>query len=116
MSDTVSENSSKKTKRGRKEDDVWDHFTKESIGEGHYSAVCSYCSEKWSKGRPNELKSHLALYCDGVPNDIKIEYLEILATISSNKKLKKNDGSSGKLITNFYESSTKIEKSKKDRI
>ncbi|RIB24664.1 hypothetical protein C2G38_2031704 [Gigaspora rosea] len=89
MSDTVSENTSKKTKRGRKEANVWDHFNKEPVGDGHYSASCSYCTEKWNRGRPEDLKAHLALFCNSISQDIKIEYLEILATENSVKKMKK---------------------------
>ncbi|CAG8802903.1 16883_t:CDS:1, partial [Gigaspora rosea] len=45
-------------------------------------------AEKWSRGRPDDLKAHLALYCDAISQDIKLEYLEILATVNSDKKLK----------------------------
>ena len=89
MSDTVSENTSKKTKRGRKEANVWDHFNKEPVGDGHYSATCSYCTEKWNRRRPDDLKAHLALFCNSISQDIKMEYLEILSTENSAKKTKK---------------------------
>ncbi|CAG8824300.1 10061_t:CDS:1, partial [Cetraspora pellucida] len=87
-----------------------------SIGGGHYSAKCSYCFEKWNRERPDELKSHLVLYCNNISQNVKLKYLELLVTDNSNKKFKNDENSSKKLIPNFYESPTKIEKSKKNRI
>ncbi|CAG8526092.1 17921_t:CDS:2, partial [Gigaspora rosea] len=75
----------------------------------HYSAKCNYCSETWSRGRPEDLKSHLALFCNVIPQDIKLEYLEILASINSSKKIKKYDSSSDKLVSDYYDPATKIE-------
>jgi len=66
-------------KRGRKESHVWDHFVKEPLGSGHYTAKCNYCTQTWARGRPEILKSHLALYCKEVPLYIKSEYMEMLA-------------------------------------
>ncbi|CAG8677929.1 13343_t:CDS:2, partial [Cetraspora pellucida] len=78
-------------RKGRKESSVWDYFNKESIGGGHYSAKCSYCFEKWNRGRPDELKSHLALYCNNISQNVKLEYLELLVTDNSNKKFKNDE-------------------------
>ena len=79
MSSTVSDiqdnQSIGETNRGRKASQVWDHFFKELLGSGHYSAKCNYCAQTWSRGRPDILKSHLALYCQGVPLSIKTEYM-----------------------------------------
>lgn len=81
VSDTTSESqNTRDTKRGRKESPVWDHFIKESIGSGHYSAKCHYCDQSWSRGRPEVLKSHLALHCNEAPLNIKLEFMEMLAT------------------------------------
>jgi|ERR1700722_1415728 hypothetical protein len=82
-------------KRGRPESYVWDHFIKESLGSGHYSAKCHYCSSSWSRGKPETLKSHLALYCSQVPLNIKTEYMEILAlgNTSTNRKTNSNNSS-----------------------
>ncbi|CAG8673911.1 1191_t:CDS:2 [Cetraspora pellucida] len=96
MSDITSESSNKKGKRGHKEACVWNHFIKESTG---------------SRGRPEDLKSHLALFCNVIPQDIKLEYLEILASINSSRKIKKHDSSSDKLVSDYYDPTTKIETS-----
>jgi len=83
-------------KRGRPESHAWDHFTKESLGSGHYSAKCHYCATSWSKGRPETLKAHLALYCSQVPLNIKAEYMEMLAVgnTSVNRQQQSNSNDS----------------------
>lgn len=103
MSSTVSE-----VKRGRKESHVWDHYNKEPLGSGHYTAKCHYCTQTWSRGRPEILKSHLALYCKEVPLAIKSEYMEMLAIGSTSTNRKQ------KLDTNS--SAAEIDADKKDRI
>ncbi|CAG8611160.1 17740_t:CDS:1, partial [Cetraspora pellucida] len=91
ISENISENISKKTKRGYKESSIWDYFNKESIEGKHYSAKCSYCFEKWNRGRSDELKSYLALYCNNILQDVKLEYLKLLVTDNSNKKFKNDE-------------------------
>jgi len=86
MSSTVSE-----VKRGRKESHVWDHYVKEALGSGHYSAKCYYCTQTWARGRPEILKSHLALYCKEVPLVIKSEYMEMLAVGTTSTNRNQND-------------------------
>jgi len=83
-------------KRGQPESHAWDHFTKESLGSGHYSAKCHYCATSWSKGRPETLKAHLALYCSQVPLNIKAEYMEMLAVgnTSVNRQQQSNSNDS----------------------
>jgi hypothetical protein len=95
-------------KRGRKESHVWDHYSKEPLGSGHYTAKCFFCSQTWARGRPDILKSHLALYCKEVPLSIKTEYMEMLAigTTSTNRKQKSSD----------TDSSAEIDIDRKDKI
>lgn len=95
-------------KRGRPESHVWDHFTKESLGSGHYSAKCHYCATSWSKGKPETLKSHLALYCNHVPLNTKTEYMEMLA--------RGNTSVNRKQQTSSNNSSAEIDIDKKDKI
>ncbi|CAG8720506.1 19857_t:CDS:2, partial [Dentiscutata erythropus] len=42
---------------------------------GHFSAKCSYCPAKWSRGEPQKLEAHLALECPIVDNEIRQIYL-----------------------------------------
>jgi hypothetical protein len=69
------------------------------LGSGHYSAKCHYCDASWSRGRPETLKSHLALYCNKVPLNIKTEYMEMLA-IGNTSTNRKQDDSSAELDIN----------------
>src|SRR3954447_25498971 len=93
----------REARRGRLESHVWDHFTKESLGSGHYSAKCHYCAASWSRGRPETLKSHLALYCNQVPVNIKMEYTEMLAignTSANRRQQTSSNDSSAELDIN----------------
>ncbi|CAB5317829.1 unnamed protein product [Rhizophagus irregularis] len=90
----------REVRRGRKESHVWDHYFKEPLGSGHYTARCHYCNQNWSRGKPEILKSHLALYCKDVPLYIKTEYMEMLAvgtTSTMNRKQKTDSDSSAEL-------------------
>ena len=98
MSSVISNTSDiQEAKRSQPESHVWDHFTKESLGSGHYSAKCHYCVTAWSRGRPEILKAHLALYCSQVLLNIKAEYIEMLATgntsVNRQQQTKSNDSS-----------------------
>ncbi|GBC46360.2 ribonuclease H-like domain-containing protein [Rhizophagus irregularis DAOM 181602=DAOM 197198] len=90
----------REVRRGRKESHVWDHYFKEPLGSEHYTARCHYCNQNWSRGKPEILKSHLALYCKDVPLYIKTEYMEMLAvgtTSTMNRKQKTDSDSSAEL-------------------
>ncbi|RGB30816.1 hypothetical protein C1646_764833 [Rhizophagus diaphanus] len=73
-----------------------------------YTTKCHYCTQTWSRGRPEILKSHLALHCKEVPLAIKSEYMEMLAigSTSTNRKQKLDTDSSA----------AEIDADKKDRI
>ena len=111
MSSVISDTSDiQKVKRGRKESHVWDHFIKESLGSGHYSAKCHYCAQTWSKGKPEVLKGHLALKCNEAPLNVKTEYMEALATGTTSTNRKQNTN------VDFHDSSAEIDINKKDKI
>jgi hypothetical protein len=94
----MSESISYEVKRGRKETQVWEHFTKESLGGGHYTAKCHYCENTWSRGRPDILKSHLALNCKEVPLNIKAEYMDLLATGATSVNRRQESDTDGSAI------------------
>ncbi|CAJ0908181.1 11399_t:CDS:2, partial [Entrophospora sp. SA101] len=53
--------SSIKKKGGRRLDDIWEYVNKgESLGGGHYKASCKWCGGGWTRGRPQDMKVHLA--------------------------------------------------------
>ncbi|CAG8806689.1 9309_t:CDS:1, partial [Gigaspora rosea] len=54
----------KKNIGGRPYGPVWEYFTKgEKVVKGRYKATCNLCGTIWNRGKPIELKSHLANYC-----------------------------------------------------
>ncbi|CAG8516590.1 5516_t:CDS:2, partial [Scutellospora calospora] len=65
--------SRKKARRGGSVfDEVWDHVSKgEKVNPGHYKAKCFHCGKCWQRGNPYILRSHLALHCQDVPEDIR---------------------------------------------
>lgn len=107
ISDTSDVQTIQEVRRGRKESYVWDHFFKESLGSGHYSAKCHYCEKKWSRGKPEILKSHLALQCTEAPLGIKRQYMEILATGNTSDTNRRNDS---------HDSSVEIDANRKEKI
>ena len=62
---------------GRPKGDVWQYFEEINNGRGkHKGAACNFCKLKWSRGRANEMKSHLAMKCKGsVPKQVRLNFL-----------------------------------------
>jgi hypothetical protein len=88
-------------KGGKKKDKVWEYFNIVDIpNDAHKGAVCKFCSASWKHGKPNEMKSHLALRCSKVTYNVKMEYLN---AISSNE-----DSSSTQLNTNYKKNDNTI--------
>ncbi|CAJ0851041.1 13543_t:CDS:1, partial [Entrophospora sp. SA101] len=83
--------SSIKKKGGRRLDDIWEYVNKgESLGGGHYKASCKWCGGGWTRGRPQDMKVHLARICEDVPENIKNLWRNYLAeNTSSNTKNKR---------------------------
>lgn len=68
-------------RRGKPRDKVWEHFRSIDIpNSSHKGAQCSYCLQIWKRGKPNDMKAHLALRCPTVMNRIKIEYLYMMSS------------------------------------
>ncbi|CAB4475368.1 unnamed protein product [Rhizophagus irregularis] len=85
-------------KSGKRRDKVWDYFDIVDIpNDTHKGAVCKFCKQSWKRGKPNEMKSHLALRCSKVPHNIKIEYLRMISneevSEQSISKINKTDNS-----------------------
>ncbi|CAB4493940.1 unnamed protein product [Rhizophagus irregularis] len=82
----------------KRRDKVWDYFDIVDIpNDTHKGAVCKFCKQSWKRGKPNEMKSHLALRCSKVPHNIKIEYLRMISneevSEQSISKINKTDNS-----------------------
>ncbi|GBB84292.1 hypothetical protein RclHR1_09910008 [Rhizophagus clarus] len=66
-----------KSKVGRPQDSVWEHFIKTPLSTaGHFAAECLYCEKKWTRGRPQELQVHLAKDCLNVDEETRREYIQ----------------------------------------
>ena len=77
-------------KIGKKKDKVWNYFNVVDIPNNpHKGAICKFCRQSWKRGKPNDMKSHLALRCPNVNYSIKIEYLHMISSedISDNEQL-----------------------------
>ncbi|CAG8622884.1 10524_t:CDS:2 [Ambispora gerdemannii] len=67
-------------KGGRPRSIVWEHFTKDLPDRfGYYRAICQYCNQHWSRRKLTVMKSHLALHCKKVPDDINNLFLRLIA-------------------------------------
>jgi len=101
---------------GKKRDNVWEYFNVVDIPNNpHKGAVCKFCSQSWKRGKPNEMKSHLALRCPRVTYNVKVEYLHTITssedtskqlTISDNYKKSDNNVTESakvdKALTRFF--------------
>ncbi|CAG8826299.1 6715_t:CDS:1, partial [Cetraspora pellucida] len=64
--------SKKARKGGPKFDEVWQYVIKGvQVNPGHYEATCPYCNNCWPRGKPCDLKAHLAVHCSSVPEDVR---------------------------------------------
>ncbi|CAB4441271.1 unnamed protein product [Rhizophagus irregularis] len=67
-------------KIGKKKDKVWNYFHVVDIPNNpHKGVICKFCSQSWKRGKPIEMKSHLALRCPKVTYGIKMEYLHAIS-------------------------------------
>ncbi|CAG8684240.1 3879_t:CDS:2, partial [Ambispora leptoticha] len=71
QNEEISSQNKSVNKGERPRSDIWNYFIhRESDGKGYYNANCQYCiKERWKRGRPLVLESHLALHCKGNDTD-----------------------------------------------
>jgi len=93
----TNESSQSLTKRrnvgGKKQGDIWLYFNQgSSLGRGHYKASCKYCPVSWERGRPDDMRLHLARQCLNVPDEVKYFWRDIIAEEKTTvrKKIKHN--------------------------
>lgn len=68
-------------KKGKPRDKVWEHFRSIDIpNSSHKGAQCLYCLQTWKRGKPNDMKAHLALRCPTVIHKVKLEYLHMISS------------------------------------
>ncbi|RHZ84790.1 hypothetical protein Glove_74g305 [Diversispora epigaea] len=70
---------------GRKTGEIWNYFIKgNDLGRGLYEAECKFCNNKWPRGRPKDMKIHLARNCEEVSDEIRTFWREIILEEASN--------------------------------
>ena len=86
-----------KDKRDRPQNEVQDHYIQsERDLEGHASATCNFCEQKFSRGDVTTLQGHIANHCLNVPSLLIRKYqnmFEEKANKTNNKKRKNNQTS-----------------------
>jgi hypothetical protein len=73
---------------GKKKDKVWDYFKVINIPNNpHKGATCKFCSQSWKRGKPSDIKAHLALKCPRVTNNVRMEYLHAVSNEDISEQL-----------------------------
>ncbi|CAG8708244.1 1015_t:CDS:2 [Cetraspora pellucida] len=69
-------------------DKVWDYVIRcEKVNPEHYKAECYHCRNVWQRGKPCILRSHLALHCLNVPEDIRSYWRnKLISNNNANKR------------------------------
>jgi hypothetical protein len=120
--DNQTVSSTSKSSVGRLQSSVWNHFYKKEIvgSRGHFQATCHYCEKKWTRGKPDILEDHLASECIYCSNEVRNEYLEVVASRKvenskkkTSKKIKIDTKQSP--LSDFLES-TKLTDARRDSI
>ncbi|CAG8653733.1 8443_t:CDS:2, partial [Dentiscutata erythropus] len=78
---------------GKKQGDIWLYVNQGiSLGQEHYKASCKYCPVSWERGRPDDMRLHLAQQCLNVPDEIKYFWRDFIAEekTPTRKKTKHN--------------------------
>ena len=83
---------------GRPADPVWQHFEKSPLATsaGHFSAKCLYCNKFMTRGRPVELRIHLAKNCQKCNDEIRFKYLTMIVADSNEDDLAEKRNESNK--------------------
>ena len=87
-----------KGKGGWPQNEVWEYYTQsERDSEGHASATCKFCEQKFSRGDVTTLQGHIANHCLNSPSPLIRKYQNIFEDKANktynNKKRKINQTS-----------------------
>jgi len=89
-------NHNQKKRFGKPKDKVWEYFRSIDIpNSSHKGAQCSFCSQNWKRGKPNDMKAHLALRCSMVTHSVKLEYLHIITNENISEQTIQNPSNKG---------------------
>ena len=102
--------------KGRPQNEVWDHYTQSKHdSEGHASATCNFCEQKFSRGNVTTLQGHIANHCLNAPSLLIRKYqnmFEEKANKTNNKKRKNNQTS----LHNYHDTDEQLSQGRIDRI
>ena len=94
--------SKSKRKGGRRQDEVWIHFTQsERDSQGHATATCNYCQVKYMRGEISILQGHIANHCIEAPISHVRKYQTVLEE-NQTKHNKKRKGPQGQIYLDEY--------------
>jgi hypothetical protein len=82
-------------KGGPKKDEVWEYFIQgEEVNPGHYKVSCYYCKKEWKRGKPSNLKAHLANECAPCPEEVSKYWCDKLVESKVNYTRQPSDDAS----------------------
>lgn len=103
-----------KSKGGRPQNEVWEHYTQsERDIEGHASATCNYCEQKFGRGDVTILQGHIANHCLNAPSQLIRKYQNIFEEKARNTKKRKNNQSS---LHDYHDTDEVLSQGRIDRI
>ena len=108
-----------KGKGGRRQDEVWVHFTQsERDSHGHASAICNFCQETFSRGEITALQGHIANHCMEAPINLVRQYQTFLEVKQTNPiPSKKRKGLEGQTyLDDFHDTAGPLPQGRVDRI
>ncbi|CAG8842090.1 13946_t:CDS:2, partial [Gigaspora margarita] len=87
-SSEIASSSKQQKTPGRPFNPVWEHFNQiEKKKNGHYSAGCKYCSDKWQRANMATFKFHIARKCSNAPMEAQLFYFKELTKDNENQKI-----------------------------
>lgn len=82
-------------KGGRPQNEIWQHYIQGlRDAQGHASATCLYCEQKFTRGDVTMLQGHIANHCTNAPASLIRRYQNLFKEKSKNTKKRKSDQSS----------------------
>src|SRR3989337_4278221 len=108
-----------KGKGGRRQDEVWVHFTQsERDSHGHASAICNFCQESFLRGEITALQGHIANHCMEAPINLVRQYQTFLEVKQTNPiPSKKRKGLEGQTyLDDYHDTAGPLPQGRVDRI
>ena len=101
--------------RGRPQNEIWEYYTQgERDSEGHASANCNFCDQKFGRGDIAVLQGHFANHCLNAPADLIRKYQKNFEEKANNnaKKRKSNQTS----LHDYHDTNEPLPQGRTERI